>query len=122
MLRSEQGNADDVAQEKGSAHMSWVQPLETPDVKIQPPEETGITAGSLPRPTATGRCWTRRSTSNCVQDNQAFSAQKRILRGLQFQTLPYAQPHAGANAAGGICAVLVGLREVKSRATQTLRL
>jgi dTDP-4-dehydrorhamnose 3,5-epimerase len=90
--------------------MSWVQPLDIPDVKILVPERHGDQRGFF------SETYSRRALEDAgididfVQDNHAFSAQKGTLRGLHFQTPPYAQHKLVRVVRGAIFDVAVDLR------------
>ncbi len=90
--------------------MSQIQSLAVPDVKILVPQRHGDHRGFF------SETYSRRTLLGAgididfVQDNHAFSAQKGTLRGLHFQTPPYAQHKLVRVVRGSIFDVAVDLR------------
>ena len=87
-----------------------VQSLDLPEVKIVRPPKHGDARGFF------SETWNRRAFAEAgididfVQDNHAFSAEKGTVRGLHFQTPPYAQHKLVRVVRGAILDVAVDIR------------
>ena len=90
--------------------MGWIRGLEIPEVKLLSPRKHGDHRGFF------SETYHRRDLLEAgididfVQDNHAFSAQKGTLRGLHFQTPPFAQHKLVRVVRGAIFDVAVDLR------------
>jgi dTDP-4-dehydrorhamnose 3,5-epimerase len=88
-----------------------VTPLSIPDVKILEPERFGDQRGFV------SETYNRRTMANCgidlefVQDNHSLSGPKGTVRGLHYQSPPFAQDKLIRVARGSILDVAVDLRE-----------
>ncbi len=87
------------------------EPLAIPDVKIIRPKKHGDDRGFFSE-TYTQRAFAEIGiTIPFVQDNHAFSAARGTLRGLHFQSAPFAQDKLVRVARGAIFDVAVDLRK-----------
>lgn len=87
-----------------------VEPLAIPDVKVIRPQKHGDARGFFSE-TYSCRDLARTGIDIAfVQDNHAFSAEQGTVRGLHFQTAPYAQHKLVRVVRGAILDVAVDLR------------
>ena len=88
-----------------------VESLEIPEVKIIRPKRHGDARGFF------SETWSRRALAEAgididfVQDNHAFSAEAGTVRGLHFQTPPFAQAKLVRVVRGAILDVAVDIRK-----------
>ncbi len=88
-----------------------IQPCDIPDVKILRPKKHGDHRGFF------SETYNRRALEEAgidldfVQDNQSLSAEKGTVRGLHFQTAPFAQAKLLRVVRGAIYDVAVDLRQ-----------
>ncbi len=84
--------------------------LKTPDVKVLTPEKNGDSRGFF------SEVYNKKTLAEAgiditfVQDNHAFSAEKGTVRGLHFQTPPFAQDKLVRVVRGSVFDVAVDLR------------
>jgi dTDP-4-dehydrorhamnose 3,5-epimerase len=88
-----------------------ITPLAIPDVLLITPKRHGDARGWF------SETWSEKALAGTVadtafvQDNQAYSSTKGILRGLHFQTAPYAQGKLIRSLRGTIFDVVVDIRQ-----------
>ncbi len=87
-----------------------VESLAIPDVKIIRPVKHGDERGFFSETFSHRDFAAAGMTADFVQDNHAFSAQKGTVRGLHFQTPPFAQDKLVRVVRGAILDVAVDLR------------
>jgi dTDP-4-dehydrorhamnose 3,5-epimerase len=90
--------------------MSWVRNLDIPEVKLLSPRKHGDQRGFFSETYHRQALLDAGIDIDFVQDNHAYSAQPGTLRGLHFQTPPFAQHKLVRVVRGAIFDVAVDLR------------
>lgn len=87
-----------------------VEPLDIPDVKLITPDRHGDDRGFFSETWNSQRYADAGLSFTWVQDNHSLSKDKGVLRGLHFQTPPFAQDKLVRVTAGSIIDVAVDIR------------